>query len=181
MADPYVGEIRIFPYTYAPAGWLLCNGQQVSVQQNSALFSIIGTTYGGDGQTTFNLPNLQASGPLGFGSAPGRTPRGLGAAGGAATVALTLAQTPSHNHNVAVASADAGTTAVTTPTNATLFGGTQAKAKTTGYVTVAGQALDVLDAAAVLPMGDSTPHNNLPPFLTFNFCIATTGVYPMRP
>ena len=181
MADPFIGEIRIFPFTFAPADWLLCNGQQVPIQQYAALYAVLGLTYGGNGTTTFQLPDLQARAPLGAGTGVGLAPRPLGTPGGAATVTLALNQLAAHTHLVNVVALDGGTTAVTTPANNTVFGSSQAKSKTTGYVTATGPMDDALNALAILPSGDSQPHNNLPPFMTFNFCIATDGFYPQRP
>ena len=180
MAEPYIGEIRIFPYTYAPLGWALCNGQALSIAQNQVLFAVIGTTYGGDGRTTFNLPNLQARAPLGFGQGNGLTPRALAQTGGAPTVTLTASQIPQHTHGVAASSTDPATAAVSVPSGTTVFGRSQAKSKSTGYVTVATQPSELMNANAVLPAGDSSGHNNLPPYLTFNFCIALAGVFPTR-
>ena len=179
--DPYIGEIRLLPYSYAPQGWLPCSGQELPIQQYPALASVLGNMYGGTPPTTFKLPNLQARAPLGMGTGPGLTPRPIASTGGAATVTLALPQLPSHNHLVNVVSSDSGASAVGTPTNATLFGSSQAKSKTTGYVTVAAQTVDPLNVAALLPSGDSNPHNNLPPYLVLNFCIAIEGVYPVKP
>jgi microcystin-dependent protein len=180
MADQFVGEIRVFPFTFAPTGWALCNGQLLPISQNTALFSLLGTTYGGDGRSTFGLPDLRGRAPLHPGQGPGLTPRQLGEMGGAESVVLTESQLPAHTHDVRVAGANDASSATPTPSGLTTFGVSQARATSTGYVTVAGQAAVAMSPAAVLPSGQSLAHNNMPPFLTFNFCIALQGIFPPR-
>jgi len=180
MSEPFLGEIRLLPFNFAPRGWADCNGQLMSIAQNTALFSILGTTYGGNGQTNFALPNLQGSAPLGTGQGPGLTPRDPGEVGGSQTVTLISTQVPAHPHNVAVAANAPGATAKDTPADNTVFGGAHSKTQTKAYVTVAAQPQVAMNPQAVLPNGGSQPHNNLPPYLTLRFCIATSGLFPSR-
>jgi microcystin-dependent protein len=180
MADPFVGEIRVFPYNFAPTGWALCNGQLLPISQNTALFSLLGTMYGGDGRTTFGLPNLQGAVPIHAGQGPGLTARQVGETGGSATVTLLPTQVAAHTHAVAVASNDDLGAASRSPDATTVFGKEQARSTSAGYVTVGAQAAVALNAAAVLPAGGGAPHNNLAPYLSFNFCIALQGIFPPR-
>src|SRR5258708_2874267 len=182
MADPFLAEIRAFPYTFAPSGWALCNGQLLPISQNTALFSLLGTTYGGDGRSTFALPNLQGMAPLHVGGSAGvgLTPHTLGETGGAETVSLAATQLPAHTHAVAAATANDISTASTTPGPTTVFGASQARATSTGYVTVGAQAAAAISGAAVTATGGSQPHNNMAPYLVFNFCIALQGIFPAR-
>jgi microcystin-dependent protein len=182
MADQFLAEIRVFPFSFAPQGWALCNGQLLPINQNTALFSLLGTTYGGDGRTTFALPNLQGAAPLHVGGSagPGLTLHTLGETGGAETVTLALAQLPAHTHAVAAASANDISTASATPGPTTVFGASQARATSTGYVTVGAQAASAISGAAVAATGGSQPHNNMAPYLVFNFCIALQGIFPAR-
>ena len=180
MADNFLGEIRVFPFNFAPTGWALCNGQLLPISQNTALFSLLGTTYGGDGKTTFALPNLKGAVPMHFGQGPGLTSRNLGDAGGSDTVTLTPAQLPSHNHTVAVASGFLAATQSTVPTASTVFCAEAARSVSSGYVTVVSQPTVAMNANAVTPAGGGQPHNNMAPFVAFNFCIALTGIFPSR-
>lgn len=180
MADNFLGEIRVFPYNFAPKGWALCNGQLLPISQNTALFSLLGTMYGGDGKTTFALPNLQGAAPVSFGQGPGLTLRSQGEVGGSDKVTLTTAQLPAHTHNVAVASTNDGTTASATPTASTVFGVEQARSVSSGYVSVGSQAAVAMNASAVAQAGNGQGHDNMPPYLVFSFCIALQGIFPSR-
>jgi microcystin-dependent protein len=180
MADNFVAEIRVFPFTFAPTGWALCNGQLLPISQNTALFSLLGTTYGGNGTTTFALPDLRGAVPLHFGQGAGLSPYTLGEAGGSAAVALTVAQIPSHTHGLGVAAANDITAASSTPSATTVFGAEQARSVSSGYVSVASQPTATMNSAAVTPTGSSQPHNNMAPYLVFNFCIALQGIFPPR-
>jgi microcystin-dependent protein len=175
MADPFLGEIRAFPFSFAPHGWALCDGQLLPISQNTALFSLLGTTYGGDGKSTFALPDLQGRVPLGPGQGPGLSLRDLGEVGGSASVALLQSEMPAHGHQLK-ASTDAAT--VRRP------GADRALATTaegTGYAPVgAGPAATLAPSAAWVAGGDQ-PHNNLQPTLVFNYCIAMQGIFPQRP
>lgn len=172
MAEPFMGEIRIFSFNFAPKGWALCNGQQLLINQNQALFSLLGTTYGGNGQTTFALPNLQGRVPNHMGS--GHT---LGEAGGATSATLTIGQLPTHTHplssNMAVVDAN---------TNATLgepTGNFWANDGKSHYSTsFPGNA--VMAAAAVGSVGGSQAHTNMQPYLVLSFCIALSGIFPSQ-
>jgi len=177
MADPFVAEIRTFAFNFAPKGWAFCNGQVMSISQNTALFSLLGTTYGGDGKSNFALPNLQGSAPMHPGQGPGLSLHDLGETGGSDTVTLLQTEMPTHTH--AINCIDGGRVGGQSgvPTNAILVktGGAPANAYTTGAtqnLTMAGNMVGVV--------GGSQPHNNLMPYLTLNFCIALQGVFPPR-
>lgn len=164
MSDYYVGEIRIFPYNRIPKGWMACEGQTLPVMQNQALFSLIGPVYGGDGRTTFKLPDLRGRVPVGI--APNMV---LGAAGGTETHALTVSEMPQHTHSVA-ASTDGGSV----PSPAANAWAKMLKAY--------GTTTDVqMSPGAISVAGASQPHPNMQPYLTLCLCIATTGIYPTRP
>jgi microcystin-dependent protein len=169
--DPFVAEIRIFPFNFAPKGWALCNGQLLPISQNTALFSLLGTTYGGNGTTNFGLPNLQGSAPMHPGQGPGLSLHVLGEQGGSDTVTLLASELPAHTHGVAVSQSD-GTDQI--PTNLRLAAGV-------GIGAYAAPGAPVTLAATMVGgAGGDQPHNNLMPYLTFNFCIALQGVYPPR-
>lgn len=173
MSDPFVAEIRAVGFNFPPAGWALCNGQLLSIAQNTALFSLVGTSYGGNGTTTFGLPNLQGRAVMGAGDGPGLTPRVLGESGGESSVTLTQANIPSHTHNLVAANA-VGTS--TSPANAALAVG----ANGTPMYTPASNASGTMHTLALLPSGSGAPHNNMQPYLTVNFIIALQGVFPGR-
>lgn len=166
MSDPFLGEIRMFAGSFAPAGWALCNGQQMPISENDALFTLIGTTYGGDGQETFNLPDLQSRVPMHIGNGVV-----LGEAGGVESVTLTVNQAPTHTHPLL------GSTALgssTTPQNLVL-----------AQDNIAGADLYIEDtptanmaATAIVPVGGSQPHENMQPYLVINFIISLVGVFP---
>ena len=172
MADPYYGEIRIFPFNFAPANWAFCNGQLIPISQNTALFSILGTNFGGNGQTTFALPNLQDRAPLHPGQGTGLTQRFVGESSGQSTVTLAQQQIPAHTHQAFCNVADGG---LTSPVN-------NAWALTDEILVYkSGAAPDVqMNANALSTAGSSQPHNNMPPFLTLNFCICMNGIFPAR-
>lgn len=170
MADPFVAEIRIFPFNFAPTGWAFCDGQLMPLSQNTALFSLLGTTYGGDGKSNFALPDLQGRVPLQPGQGPGLSLYDLGQTGGAETATLLESEIPSHSHTLR-ASSLLGDTPV--PTNNTLARIPNA------YQSNAG-GLVPMAAMALAPAGGSQPHNNLMPCLTLSFCIALQGVFPPR-
>lgn len=172
MADPFVAEIRIFPFNFAPKGWAFCDGQILPLSQNTALFSLLGTTYGGDGKSNFALPNLQGSAPLHPGQGPGLQLFDLGQAGGVETITLIESEIPSHTHLVQASDFPADRTV---PDPASIMGassGGSLYANPANLVTMAFQAL--------APAGGGLPHNNMMPYLTLNFCIALQGVFPPR-
>ena len=173
MADPFVAEIRIFPFTFNPKGWAFCDGQIMPISQNTALFSLLGTTYGGDGKSTFALPDLQGSAAMHPGQGQGLSLRDLGEIGGAQTVTLLQSEIPVHTHSLK-ASTEVGDNSVPSPNMALA---TSAGA----FAYVAGSPPQVVMAPQALsPAGGSLPHNNMQPYLTLNFCIALQGVFPPR-
>ena len=171
MSEPFVAEIRIFGFNFAPSGWALCDGQLMPISQNTALFSLLGTTYGGDGRSTFALPDLQDRSPMHPGQGPGLSLRDLGETGGSETVTLLEAEMPAHTHAVAASS-----TLADTPTP-----GGMSFAKSAGaYQTGTAQNLVAMANAALPVQGGSQPHNNRQPYLVLNFCIALQGIFPPR-
>ena len=175
MADPFVGEIRIFPFTFAPTGWAFCNGQLLPLSQNTALFSLLGTTYGGDGKTNFALPNLQGRAPMHPGQGPGLSLHDLGETGGSDTVTLITSEIPAHSHQVM---GNAGTGSAESPANA-LWANPRGRRSGNAYTDTTNSPKS-MSGQAVGPTGWNTPHNNMQPCLTMNFCIALQGVFPPR-
>jgi microcystin-dependent protein len=178
--DPFVGEIRCFGFNFAPLGWAQCNGQLLSISQNTALFSLLGTYFGGNGTSNFGLPNMQGNVPIGQGNGPGLTPFGLGENGGENNYTLAMAEMPLHNHNVP---AKAGPGATPTPVAGSILAEGHAGGRGTGiainhYTTNARTT--TLNLAVVGSAGGSQPHPNVQPSLTMNWCISLTGVYPAR-
>jgi microcystin-dependent protein len=169
--DPFVAEIRIFPFNFAPKGWAFCDGQILPLSQNTALFSLLGTTYGGDGKSNFALPDMQGNVPMHPGQGPGLSLHDLGETGGSDTVSLLESETPSHSHAWTVSAADAQTGSPTSQLFASGIG--------IGMYAAPG-GLTPLSDNALAPAGGDQPHNNLQPYLTLNFCIALQGVYPPR-
>ena len=171
MSEPFIAEIRIFAGNFAPRGWAFCNGQLLPISQNTALFSLIGTTYGGDGRTTTALPNLEGRVPMHPGRGPGLTSRRLGQRGGSETVTLSEAQMPAHKHQAQASSGNADTNAPANHTMASIV----ARGSS---VYAAANNLGTFDDLA--PTGGSQAHNNMQPFLAMNFIIALVGLYPSR-
>jgi microcystin-dependent protein len=171
MSNPYIGEIRMVGFNYAPAGWALCNGVSLAISQNQALYSLIGTTYGGDGVSVFALPNLLSRVPVSMGQGPGLSNYVLGQVGGSETVTLTSGQLPSHTHTVGCTS---GSSNSQTPQNN--FWGTWGDAQ---YSDQPANTTMNANAVAQPPWG-SRPHDNLMPFQAINFIIALVGIYPSR-
>jgi len=166
MAEPFVGEIRTFAFGQIPQGWAPCNGQLINVQTNQVLFSIIGATYGGDGRTTFALPNLQGGVPVHQGAAQGVP---YGKSGGEAAHALTINEMPNHSHTVNASKSIANSG---NPTgNVWSFSDQQ---------TFASTANATMSLNAISTVGSSQPHNNMQPYSVLSFCIALTGLYPSR-
>lgn len=180
MTSPFVCEIRTFCFNFAPRGWAFCDGQILPIAQNTAVFSLLGTMYGGNGQSTFALPDLQGRVPINFGQGPGLNNYNLGEFGGVDTVSLLVSEMPAHNHSFSGTSASANDKRPKT-------GSALAQTTKTGpispgdnYYAVPG-ALASLNSGTVAAAGASLPHNNLQPYLTLNFCIALQGVFPPRP
>jgi microcystin-dependent protein len=170
--DPFIAEIRVFPFNFAPRGWALCNGQLMPISQNTALFSLLGTTYGGDGRTTFALPNLQGQAPMQPGQGPGLSQRDLGETGGAQSVTLTTQQLPAHSHSWMASAQPAQDRSPGGETFARATGGDLYTTDTSAVVPLASNA--------VTSTTGGQAHNNMQPYLTLNFCIALQGVYPPR-
>jgi microcystin-dependent protein len=167
--DQFVGEIRIFPFNFAPTGWALCDGQLLPIAQNLALFSLLGTFYGGNGENTFALPDLQSSVPL---HADGPI-YDLGQAGGEEWVTLAPDEIPPHTHRVHAEAGDLG--------DVTIPGSTAVFAVSDGAGLYQNSADTQLSPQAIAPTGGGLPHNNMMPYLTFTFCIALQGIFPPRP
>jgi microcystin-dependent protein len=173
MADPFVGEIRMFAGSFAPRGWALCDGQLQSVNQNDALFSLFGTIYGGDGRTTFGLPDLRGRVPIHAGSGPGLTPRRLGQRSGVENVTLTTNQIPSHSHPLR-ANKQAGQ-------QSNPNGAVPAQSTIDIYkANPMANAQKALDVDSVTSFGGSRDHTNLMPFLCVHFIVALFGISPSR-
>ncbi len=174
MADPFIGEIRPFAFNFAPRGWATCDGQLMIITQNTALFSLLGVRYGGDGKTTFGLPNLKARVAVGAGAGPGLTPRSLGDVDGVETVTLMRSQIPVHKHELGAAGSRGP---VNTPSTSAVL---NTSAGSPAYSTAA-PTTPLSDTALSTAEGHSQPHENLMPYLSVNFCIALSGIYPQRP
>jgi microcystin-dependent protein len=171
MADPFVAEIRIFPFTFPPKGWAFCNGQLLPLSQNTALFSLLGTTYGGNGKSNFALPDLEGRAPMHPGQGPGLSLHDLGETGGSETVTLLESEIPAHAHTLNASQAEA----------LTRLPGGQLPAAAVGIgMYAAPGGITMLSPNAATPAGGDQPHNNLQPYLTLNFCIALQGVFPPR-
>ena len=169
MADPFVAEIRIFPFNFAPRGWAFCDGQLLPIPQNTALFSLLGTTYGGNGATTFALPDIQGRAVLQHGQGPGLSDRMLGESAGEPNVTLLESEIPNHSHGLRASGEDND---ASSPAGAHWGGLSRVYAAPTG--------LEPMDPNAITPAGGDQPHNNMMPYLTLNFCIALQGVFPPR-
>ena len=172
MADPFVAEIRIFPFNFAPRGWAWCDGQLLPLSQNTALFSLLGTTYGGNGMSNFALPDLQGRAPMHPGQGPGLSLHDLGETGGSETVTLLESEIPAHSHTLNSLTAVGNRT---TPVGNSIARVTGA----TPYLP-AGATLTSMAGEALSPAGGDQTHNNMQPYLTFYFCIALQGVFPPR-
>ena len=175
MADQFVAEIRIFPFNFAPTGWAQCNGQLLPISQNTALFSLLGTFYGGDGKSTFALPDLQDAAALFWGQGSGLSLYDLGQTGGSQTVTLLVSELPVHTHTVMAGIA--GGQAI--PTGLVWGTSNAAKAAANFYAPAAPSPVN-MNPGALAIAGSSFPHNNMPPYLTLNYCIALQGIFPPR-
>ena len=175
MADQFVAEIRIFAGNFAPTGWALCDGQLLPISQNTALFSLLGTTYGGDGRSTFALPNLQGSAPMHPGQSPGLTDRFLGEQGGEQNVTLLSTEMPAHTH-AARGSSTGGTQTV--PTNVLWASSAVGRTPPPMYASSSNVQMNALSTSVA---GGNLPHNNMSPYLCLTFIIALQGIFPARP
>jgi microcystin-dependent protein len=174
MSDQFLAEIRAFPFNFAPTQWATCNGQLLPLSQNTALFALLGTNYGGDGIRTFALPNLQGNLPICFGQGAGLSPYVIGESGGETNVTLLLSQMASHSHNLM--SAEIPPAGAQSPAGAALG----FKPAVTNIYTTATNPIAQFAQQAIGPIGGNQPHNNMMPFLTLNFCIALNGIFPPR-
>lgn len=172
MADPFVAEIRIFPFNFAPRGWAWCDGQLLPLSQNTALFSLLGTTYGGNGKSNFALPDLQGRAPMHPGQGPGLSLHDLGETGGSETVTLLESEIPAHSHALR-----GNNTLGDTPSP---LGHTLARYSNNAYQQTTNAGLVSMAPESLPPAGGDQPHNNLQPYLTFYFAIALQGVFPPR-
>jgi microcystin-dependent protein len=173
VADPFVAEIRIFPFNFAPKGWAWCDGQLLPLSQNTALFSLLGTTYGGNGKSNFALPDLQGRAPMHPGQGPGLSLHDLGETGGSETVTLLESEIPAHSHGMG--SQNTPTGGVATPAGNTF----NRPASGNLFNNTSPQPI-AMAAETLAPAGGDQPHNNMMPYLTFYFCIALQGVFPPR-
>jgi microcystin-dependent protein len=177
MADPFVAEMRIFPFNFAPKGWAFCNGQLLPISQNTALFALLGTTYGGDGKSTFALPNMIDNTPMHPGQGPGLSLHDLGEMSGSQFVTLLVSEMPAHQHFVGRARTDAGDSV--TPKNSVWAQSAAGRGGAALYHEK--PATGKVNVFSLTPTGGSLPHNNMQPYLTLSFCIALQGVFPQRP
>lgn len=174
MSDPFVAEIRIFPFNFAPRGWAFCDGQLMPISQNTALFSLIGTIYGGNGKSTFGLPNMQGSSPMQPGQGSTGTIYDIGQTGGTTTVTLLPTEMPQHNHAIQ---------GNINPANLAAPSPVRSLARANPGQAYTGTLTNISPfsaASSIGPTGGSRPHNNLMPYLTLNFCIALQGIFPQR-
>lgn len=175
MSSPFVAEIRVFGFNFAPVGWAMCNGQLLPISQNTALFSLLGTFYGGDGKSTFALPNLQGAAAMHQGQGPGLSQRFLGEQSGAEFVTLLQSEIPVHTHSVQTHAADPGDLQAPSTTRALARSGNGFL-----YNPTTNANTGIAAPQAIGVTGVSLPHNNMSPYLTLNFCIALQGVFPPR-
>ena len=177
MSDPFVAEIRIFPFFFAPTGWAFCNGQLLPISQNTALFSLLGTVYGGDGKSTFALPNMQGNSPMHPGQGSGLSDHLLGEESGVQFVTLLTSEMPFHSHFVGRALAANGDS----QTPAACVWAQSPAGRGTAIVYHEPPATGTVNPNSLTVTGGSLPHNNMQPYLTLNFCIALQGIFPARP
>jgi microcystin-dependent protein len=181
MSNPFLAEIRMFPFNFAPTGWAFCNGQLLPISQNTALFSLLGTNFGGDGKATFGLPNIQGNCVVDVGQGPGLSSYFVGESGGSQTVSLTTQEIPSHSHDF---NDKPGVDGTTNAPAGNVFGKTVFNNQGTNGViftyTPTAPNKNTLNPQTISIAGSSLPHNNMMPYLTLNFCIAMQGVFPPR-
>jgi microcystin-dependent protein len=176
MSDQFVAEIRIFGFNFAPVGWALCDGQLMPISQNTALFSLLGTNYGGDGKSTFGLPNIQGSAPLQCGQGPGLSLYDIGEVGGESSVTLNMSEIPSHTHLLGCFN---GAGNLTSPAGNVWASAKVGKQAENLYSAASGSS-PAMAPQMIAGLGGNAPHNNMPPYLVLNFCIALQGIFPPR-
>lgn len=176
MSDQFVAEIRIFPFNFPPTGWAFCDGQIMPISQNTALFALLGTTYGGDGKSTFALPNMQGNAPMQPGQGQGLSLRDLGEMSGVQSITLLVSEIPVHTHTLNASSQQGD---VQGPTNSTSIARPNGALPFVPGSPAPAQA--IMAFQALPPAGGGLPHNNMQPYLTLNFCIALQGIFPQRP
>ncbi|MGH8079226.1 MAG: phage tail protein [Lysobacter sp.] len=173
MTEPFIGQIQIFGFNFNPRGWAFCNGATLPIQQNTALFSLLGTQYGGNGTTTFQLPNFTNRAACNQGQGPGLTPRIMGETFGTSSVTLTALEMPIHNHGAQVYNQNDATKKAATPSPGNALG-----SPTTNAFAAPGSANAPFAPNLIMPTGNNQPHENRQPYLASNFCIALQGVFP---
>lgn len=182
--EPFLGQIMPFSFNFAPKGWALCNGQQLAINSNQALFSLLGTTYGGNGQTTFALPNLQGRVPIHWGNSPFANTYTWGEVGGEESHTLSIPEMPTHNHLMRADAATAAASNAGTPTAGSALGqsvgSSGSNSFATNIYTSSPSNIGTLAPQAIDNAGGNQPHENRQPFLTLNYCIALTGIFPSR-
>lgn len=172
MSDQFLAEIRIFPFNFPPTGWAFCEGQLMPISQNTALFALLGTVYGGDGKSTFALPDMQGNAPMQPGQGQGLSLRDLGEMSGVESITLLQSEIPLHTHTVQASNSD-GTERIPTSQQPAI-------GVAVSYYGPAA-SLNLMSPNATAPAGGGLPHNNMQPYLTLNFCIAMQGIFPQRP
>jgi microcystin-dependent protein len=184
MASPYLGQIESFPYGFAPKNWAFCAGQLLSIQQNTALFSLLGTTYGGNGIQTFALPDLRGRVAMGQGNGPGLTPRSIGESFGEVNHTIIYTEMPMHTHTLNTASNSSTANNTDTPSTTVVLGNATGTMGNSGTLTVTPYAATnpnvTMAPTAIGVSGGSQPHNNMMPYLGMQFCIALSGIFPSR-
>jgi microcystin-dependent protein len=180
MSEPFIGELRTFGFNFAPVNWALCNGQLMSIAQNTALFSLLGTTYGGDGVSTFALPNLQSRVAIHMGQGQGLSNYTIGQLGGVETVTLTQQQMPQHTHTFQASTTKATTQVPAAQSMIAHSDDTSAKASTPAIFIPAASSTNAVNLAGLAPAGGSQPFSIIQPYLTLNVCIALQGIFPSR-
>jgi microcystin-dependent protein len=180
MANPFIGQITLFPYNFAPFGWAFCAGQLLPISQNTALFSLLGTTFGGNGTTNFQLPDLRGRVPIGQGQGPGLSNYNMGGVQGAEAVTLTTATTPAHSHGFSAFAVAATTNAPNGALPAQAHGSGRGGGFAINTYTATGSTVSLAAGQVAAATGGGAAHNNLQPYLTANWCIALQGVFPAR-